>query len=131
VSTKINKSMKLLIAIGLGSFIGGTFRYLLSLVIQAKTMTVFPYGTLAVNVVGCLLIGIVFGIADKGYMSTEWKLFLATGLLGGFTTFSALSLETFSMIRMGHHFYAGIYVTSSILIGLLATIVGVLMVRMF
>ncbi len=123
--------MKLLLAIGLGSFIGGVLRYLLSLVIQAKTMTVFPYGTLAVNVVGCLLIGIIFGIADKGSMSTEWKLFLATGLLGGFTTFSAFSLETFNMIRLGHHLYAGVYVASSIIIGLLATIVGLIAVRMF
>lgn len=123
--------MKLLLAIGFGSFIGGIIRYLLTLVIQAKTMTVFPYGTLAVNVIGCLLIGIVFGIADKGTISTEWKLFLATGLLGGFTTFSALSLETFNMIRMGHHLYAGVYVTSTIVIGLLATIFGVAVVRMF
>jgi fluoride exporter len=123
--------MKLLLAIGLGSFIGGIMRYLLSLVIQAKTITVFPYGTLAVNVIGCLLIGVVFGIADKGSMSTEWKLFLATGLLGGFTTFSAFSLETFNLIRMGHHFYAGVYVTASIVIGLLATIMGVAVIRMF
>ncbi len=123
--------MKLLLFIGLGSFIGGILRYLLSLVIQAKTMTVFPYGTLAVNLIGCLLIGIVFGIADKGSMSTEWKLFLATGLLGGFTTLSAFSLETFNMIRMGNHMYAGIYVASSIVVALLATILGVAVVRMF
>ncbi len=123
--------MKLLLIIGLGSFIGGVIRYLLSLFVQAKTMTVFPFGTLAVNVIGCLLIGIVFGIADKGSMSTEWKLFLATGLLGGFTTFSALSLETFNLIRLGHHLYAGIYVVSSIAIGLLATVMGVMFVRAF
>ncbi len=123
--------MKLLLAIGLGSFIGGILRYLLSLVIQAKTMAVFPYGTLAVNVIGCLLIGLVFGVAEKGSMSTEWKLFLATGLLGGFTTFSAFSLETINMIRLGHHFCAGVYVTSSIVVGLLATIAGVVAVRMF
>jgi len=123
--------MRLLIAIGIGSFIGGVIRYMLSLVIQAKTMTVFPFGTLAVNLIGCLMIGLIFGIADKGSMSTEWKLFLATGVLGGFTTFSAFSLETFNMIRLGHHLYAGIYVTSSFVIGLVATIIGVAVVRMF
>lgn len=122
--------MKLILIVGIGSFIGGIIRYLLSVVIQAKTMTVFPYGTLSVNVIGCLLIGIVFGIADKGSMSTEWKLLLATGLLGGFTTFSTLSLETFNLIRLGHHLYAGIYVALSIFIGLLATVIGVAAVRM-
>ncbi len=64
-------------------------------------------------------------------MSAEWKLFLATGLLGGFTTFSAFSLETLSMICPEHHLYAFVYVALSIMIGLLATIVGLIALKMF
>jgi len=63
--------MKLILIVGTGSFIGGIFRYLLSLLIQAKITTPFPFPTLTVNIIGCFLIGIVFGIFDKGQMSTE------------------------------------------------------------
>ena len=121
--------MKLTIAIGAGSFIGGVFRYLLSLFIHTKTTTLFPLGTFTVNIIGCFFIGIVFGIFDNGQMSNEWKLFLATGVLGGFTTFSAFSIETFTLFREGHAGYALIYVFASVLVGLLATYVGYLLVK--
>jgi len=121
--------MKLIFAIGAGSFIGGIFRYLLSLLIQAKTATNFPLGTLIVNILGCFFIGIVFGIFDKGQMSHEWKLFLATGVMGGFTTFSAFSLETFHLLREGYTGYALFYILASVLIGLLATYLAYLLVK--
>jgi CrcB protein len=121
--------MKLILAIGAGSFIGGVFRYLLSLLIQTKTTTNFPSGTLAVNLIGCFFIGIVFGIFDKGNMSHEWKLFLATGLLGGFTTFSAFSIETFTLFKEGHTGYAMLYILASVLLGLLATYAAYLMIK--
>ena len=63
--------MKLILAIGTGSFIGGVFRYLLTLFVHTKTTTQFPLGTLTVNLIGCFLIGIVFGVFDKGQMSQE------------------------------------------------------------
>ena len=113
--------MKLILAIGTGSFIGGIFRYLLSLLIQTKTTTNFPLGTLIVNIIGCFFIGIVFGIFDKGQLSYEWKLFLATGVIGGFTTFSAFSVETFALFREGYAGYAALYILASVFVGLLAT----------
>ena len=113
--------MKLILAIGAGSFIGGIFRYLLSIFIQAKTTTNFPLGTLIVNIFGCFFIGIVFGFFDKGQLSNEWKLFLATGILGGFTTFSAFSYETFALLRGGYAGYALLYILASVLLGLSAT----------
>jgi len=113
--------MKLIFIIGIGSFFGGVFRYLLSLLIQTKITTNFPLGTLAVNIIGCFFIGIVLGIFEKGQISHEWKLFLATGLLGGFTTFSAFSGETFMLFREGYIGYALIYILASVLLGLLAT----------
>ena len=113
--------MKLILAIGAGSFVGGVFRYLLSIFIQAKTTANFPLGTLTVNIIGCFFIGIVFGIFDKGQLSNEWRLFLATGVLGGFTTFSAFSYETFALLRGGNTGYALLYIFASVLLGLLAT----------
>ena len=116
--------MKLILAIGAGSFIGGVFRYLLSVLIQSKTTTLFPLGTLTVNILGCFLIGIVFGLFDRGQISNEWKLFFATGVLGGFTTFSAFSFETFTLFREGHPAYALFYVFGSVIFGLLASCIA-------
>ena len=123
--------MKLILIIGTGSFIGGAFRYLLSLLIQAKTTSLFPLSTLIVNIIGCFFIGIVIGIFDKGQMSHEWKMFLATGILGGFTTFSAFSNETLVLFREGCAGYATLYVLASVILGLLATGVAYLLVKQF
>jgi len=122
-------SMKLVFVIGIGSFLGGVFRYLLSMLITSKTTTHFPLGTLIVNIIGCFFIGIVFGLFDKGQMSNEWKLFLATGVIGGFTTFSAFSNETLVLFREGYVGYAFLYVFASVLIGLFATYVAYLLVK--
>lgn len=103
-------------------------RYVLSQLIQTKTIG-FPYGTLTVNVVGCLLIGLVYGMAEKMGLSNEWKLFLATGVIGGFTTFSAFSFESISLIRDGHAGSAMIYIICSVALGLLATWLGILAVN--
>ena len=121
--------MKLILAIGAGSFIGGIFRYLLSLLIQAKITGIFPLGTLIVNIIGCFFIGIVFGIFDKGQISNEWKLFLATGVIGGFTTFSAFSIEAFTLFREGYVGYGLLYILTSVLIGLLITYIAYSLVR--
>src|SRR5450432_1642027 len=117
--------MKIILAIGIGSFIGSISRYLLSQFIQNKFLSAFPYGTLGVNVIGCFLIGIVFGLSERGNITLEWRLFLATGVLGGFTTFSAFSNETVSLLRDGQLWNAFTYIISSIFIGLLATFTGI------
>ena len=116
--------MRILLLIGTGSFIGGVLRYLLSQFIQTKFLSAFPFGTLGVNILGCFAIGIVFALSEKTNMSPEMRLFLATGICGGFTTFSAFSNETFSLMRDGQLFYASAYITSSILFGLFATFIG-------
>lgn len=123
--------MKLILAIGAGSFFGGILRYLLSQMIQTRFLSAFPFGTLAVNIAGCLLIGLVYGLTDRGNLSPEWRLVLATGLIGGFTTFSAFSIETVSLIRDGQLFYALAYIGSSILFGLVATFAGISIIKIF
>ena len=112
--------------IGLGSFIGGISRYLLSQFIQLKIVSSFPYGTLLVNIIGCFLIGVVFGLFERSGLTNEWRLFLATGVLGGFTTFSAFSYESLKLVRDGQAGYALIYIFCSVIIGLTATYGGVL-----
>ena len=123
--------MKLALIIGVGSFIGGFSRYMLSLLIQAKTASPFPLHTLMINIIGCFLIGIVFGFFDKGQISEEWKLFLATGILGGFTTFSAFSIETLTLFREGYTGYALVYIFASVFLGLLLTHLAYSMAKHF
>ncbi len=123
--------MRLILTIGAGSFIGGILRYLISLSVQSKVLSTFPYGTLTVNVAGCLLIGLVYGLSDRFTISPEMRLFLATGILGGFTTFSAFSNETIGMLRDGQYWMAGIYIAASIILGLLATIGGIVITKIF
>ncbi|MDD4385647.1 MAG: fluoride efflux transporter CrcB, partial [Bacteroidales bacterium] len=112
-----------------GSFIGAVLRYLLTQFIQSKLLSTFPFGTLTVNIVGCLLIGLVFGVSAKVNLSQEWRLFLATGLLGGFTTFSAFSYETINLLRDGQFWYASTYVVSSVVVGLVATFIGITIIK--
>lgn len=121
--------MRILFFVGLGSFIGGMSRYLLSLFIQNKFLSTFPYGTLAVNIVGCFLIGIIYGFSDRGSMNVEWRLFLATGIMGGFTTFSSFSNETVSMLRDAQYWQAFSYIALSVVIGLAATFAGISLIK--
>jgi len=122
--------MKTLLFIGAGSFLGGISRYLLSLGIQQRIHSTFPFGTFAVNLLGCFLIGVVFEFFELDKLSLEWRLFLATGVLGGFTTFSAFSNETVGLLRDGHTAIAVWYVALSVIVGLLATLAGINLVRL-
>src|SRR5260221_6503212 len=115
--------MRLLLIIGSGSFIGGIMRYLSSQFFQSKFLSAFPFGTLGVNIIGCFLIGIIFGASEKINLSSETRLFLATGICGGFTTLSAFSQETISLFRDRGIFYSGAYISASGLPALLATII--------
>jgi fluoride exporter len=123
--------MKILLAIGTGSFIGGMFRYILAESIQTRYFTSFPIGTLTVNILGCFIIGVVFGLADRGNLTQEWRLFLATGLLGGFTTFSAFSIETIGMLRDGQFWSVTAYIVASVVLGLFMTLIGISIIKLF
>ena len=123
--------MKIVLLVGLGSFIGGISRYLVTLFVQNKFLSSFPYGTLAVNIIGCFLIGVIYGFSDRGSMNPEWRIFLATGIMGGFTTFSSFSNETVSMLRDAQYGFAMLYVSSSVVIGLLATLGGIFLIKIF
>lgn len=123
--------MKILFVIGIGSFIGGILRYILSQYIQTAYLTNFPYGTWAVNILGCFLIGLVFGLTGKIHLTQEWRLFLTTGLIGGFTTFSSFSYEAIVLLRDGLFWTAIVYILISIVIGLFATFAGMSIIKFF
>jgi len=117
--------------IGIGGFIGTVCRYLLSLFVQNKFLSTFPFGTMSVNIIGCFLIGIIYALSDRGNISVECRLFIATGILGGFTTFSSFSNETVGMLRDSQYGYAILYVLSTVIIGILATFAGIFLIKAF
>ncbi len=124
--------LKIILIIGSGSFIGGVSRYLTSRYIQNTLVSAFPYGTFLVNIIGCLLIGIIFGISEKGnLMNNEWKMFLTVGFCGGFTTFSTFSNENLALLKSGNIFYFAIYTGLSVFLGIMATYFGSFMSKIF
>jgi fluoride exporter len=109
-----------LILIGAGGFIGSVLRYLVSGYVQELSNSVdFPYGTLAVNLVGCLLIGFLTQLAEMyGAFNVETRAFLIIGLLGGFTTFSTFSNDTVNLLRFGESSLAFLNIAAHILAAL-------------
>ncbi len=123
--------MRNLLLVGAGGFLGSVARYYLTrLVTQGVHAARFPYGTLVVNVLGCLAIGVVAGLAEqRNLFSPSTRLFLMTGLLGGFTTFSAFAFETYFLGRE-HAWTAGLAnVGLQVMLGLAAVWAGHQMVR--
>ncbi len=111
--------------VGLGGSIGSILRYLISVAVSSRWAGNFPYGTLAVNVMGSFLIGYFFSLAENRIQfSPPVFLFLTTGLLGGFTTFSAFGLETFDLLKEGRTLIALIYALFSLIFGVLAVYLG-------
>jgi fluoride exporter len=123
-------SLKILLLIGTGSFIGGVLRYLVSFPLLHKYPHGFPWGTLVVNVIGCFCIGLLYGYAERWAFPKEWRLFLATGLLGGFTTFSAFSNETVTLFNNHQYATAIAYILASVFIGITATFLGLFLIRL-
>jgi CrcB protein len=117
-------------AVAAGSALGGVGRYLLGEAVPLRTGTGFPYGTLSVNVVGCLAAGFIAYLAlSEGDFSPTMRAFLLTGICGGFTTFSAFSLETVRMVEAGTSGRATGYVALSLILGLLAIAGGLMLGR--
>ena len=114
--------MKSLLIVALGGGLGSMARYQLGAWVLHHTIDwKFPLGTFVVNVVGCFVAGTLAGLAERYELfGPEARIFLFTGLLGGFTTFSAFSLETVYLFRRGELFIAGTNVIASVLCGLVA-----------
>jgi CrcB protein len=122
--------MKPLLIVGIGGALGSIFRYLIQVSIGKLTTLTFPVGTLIVNLTGCFVIGLLFGLsARQPWMTFEWQLFLFTGICGGYTTFSGFSLESVALLREGNYSYFFLYILASVVVGLLATIAGIALTR--
>ena len=107
-----------ILAVGAGGFLGSTLRYLISL-IPLDEPIIFPIKTFTINIVGCIVIGIIAATATKNIeMNPQMLLFLKVGLCGGFTTFSTFTLDMSDLMKAGHMGIAFLYAVLSVLAGI-------------
>lgn len=124
--------IRTILIVALGGAIGTVLRFLLSRFIQGTILSAFPYGTLVVNLLGCLLIGIFYALSARvAWVSGDMKLFLTVGLCGGLTTFSTFCNENLTLLRDGHPFTAALYAGVSITVGILAVHAGYTLMKQF
>lgn len=122
--------IKNLLLVGIGGSMGSIARYLCQKWFANSFHHPIPWATFAVNIAGCFAIGIFWGLAFKSFAATEhWKLFLMTGICGGFTTFSAFTLEGIGLIREQRLVLFFIYAAGSVIFGMLATYGGMRLIR--
>jgi CrcB protein len=116
----------------LGGGLGAALRHGINIASARLMGTAFPYGTLTINITGSLIMGLVAGyFAFKGDASQHWRLFLTTGILGGYTTFSAFSLDAALLYERGELGLAGLYVVASVVISILGLFAGLALARSF
>jgi len=117
---------RLLLAVALGSGVGGVARVVLGNAVQARAAGAFPLGTFVVNVTGSLALGFLMRYTMASpTMSTEMRVMLTTGFCGGYTTFSTFSYETLTLIEAGDYRRASLYAVTSVVLAIIATLVGV------
>lgn len=125
--------MKLLLLASAGGAIGAGVRYLVNSQFEDRGLTAFPWATLTVNIVGGFLMGVVVVLVQERLgNSVEWRTFLATGILGGLTTFSAFSLDTLRLLESADHasgLRLAAYVGGSVVLAFLALLAGIWLAR--
>lgn len=116
----------------LGGGAGAALRHGMNLAAARAMGTAFPYGTLIINVTGSLVMGLIAGyFALKGDASQHWRLFLTTGILGGYTTFSAFSLDAALLYERGEVGLSALYVVASVAVSIIGLFAGLAIVRSF
>lgn len=117
--------------VGVGGLLGAILRYATTLA-GLKVSLVFPYGTLASNLIGCFVIGVIAQLAaDTDILSSEARLFLATGICGGFTTLSSMIYELAQLLKDNEMFFASVYLAATLFGALLSFYLGSLLVSGF
>ncbi|HWN89445.1 MAG TPA: fluoride efflux transporter CrcB [Chitinophagaceae bacterium] len=118
--------IKNFLIVGLGGATGSMLRYGVQKIFNTQHAVAFPTGTLLVNITGCFLIGILWGLAGRTLsLSEEIKLLLMTGFCGGYTTFSAFTLEGIGLLKENKTVLFILYLTASVIGGLLATLIAI------
>ena len=114
----MSEILKNILLVGSGSFLGGAARYAASLLMKNMSKGI-PWATLAANLLGCLLIGMLWAFLDRSTgANSSWTLFLMTGFFGGFTTFSSFSKEALMMLQLGNYWNFAFYVALSVVVGI-------------
>jgi fluoride exporter len=114
----------------IGAGFGGVFRYWMSSALQKQMSPFFPFGTLAVNLLGSIILGLmIFGLDEKELINPSLKLFIGIGFCGGFTTFSTFSLETFNLMKNAEFLFAGINILANVLFTLIGIYIAYLITR--
>lgn len=122
--------LRTILLVGTGGFIGSVMRYLVQIYVEKGMSTTFPWGTFVANMAGSFIIGIIFALAQKGnLLSAEWRMFLAVGFCGGFTTFSSFAYNNLSMLKEQAYGQFIWNVGGSLFFGLLAVYLGMILVR--
>ena len=115
-----------ILIVGVGSFVGGALRYILSVGLsKLGRLWAFPIGIMVINILGCFLIGVLYGyFKSKATTDPVLPLLLMTGVLGGFTTFSTFSFETVQLLQQNEWLKAALYVVGSVGLGVVACYLG-------
>lgn len=116
--------MKEIFIVACGSFVGGGLRYSVSRLMALYLSTTFPWATWTVNIIGCLLIGFISALPIGNGLSVQSKLFLTTGLCGGFTTFSTFINESTLLLKTDNPLFLSLYILSSLAVGMIAVVIG-------
>lgn len=117
--------IRTIILVGIGGGIGSILRYLTSVVIAKYFQTSFPWGTFAVNIIGCLIVGLLLGLFERQLLTNpHLKFLLVTGFCGGYTTFSAFASENMNLFQSGNSPTAFLYIAASVLVSLFSVWAG-------
>ncbi|MGQ1908600.1 fluoride efflux transporter CrcB [Marinifilum sp. RC60d5] len=121
-----------LLLIGMGGFLGSVSRFLVGQGLHRFFDTIFPIGTMTVNIVGSFIIGVVYSLAERdNLINPEMRMFLAVGFCGGFTTFSSFAFDQLNLLKDNGFLYLSIYMAGSVFLGLLAVYFGTVIHKLF
>lgn len=123
--------LRTILIVGSGGFIGSVMRFLIQHYMEKSLTSTFPWGTLIANIAGSFLIGMIFALAEKGnLLNAEWRMFLAVGFCGGFTTFSSFAYNNFTMIKENALAPLFLNIGGNLFLGILAVYLGIIIIRL-
>ena len=122
--------LKMFLITGAGGFFGSGLRYLVQRLFAVLLPVSFPFAMLSINVMGSLLLGIIYAFGEKSsILSPEVRMFLAIGVCGGFTTFSTFSLDSVNLMRDSEYLYLTIYILASVLLSIFGALSGIWIIK--